>query len=134
MISKKWLLAAGASACSAFGVAACGRQLVERLSAAAPAAAVAANLSGEIAGAGSSAQEAAQEAWRAGFQDQNPDLTISYDPVGSGGGQEQFIAGGVDYAGSDKPFDSDQLTRRGEELRLRRTTWSRSRCTSRRSR
>jgi phosphate transport system substrate-binding protein len=67
-------------------------------------------LSGEIAGAGSSAQEAAQEAWRSNFQDQNPDVTISYDPVGSGGGREQFIAGGVAYAGSDSPLETSELT------------------------
>jgi phosphate transport system substrate-binding protein len=66
-------------------------------------------LSGEIAGAGSSAQEAAQEAWRSTFQDQNPDVTISYDPVGSGGGREQFIAGGVAYAGSDSPMETSEI-------------------------
>ena len=63
-------------------------------------------LSGEIAGAGSTAQQAAQEAWIAEFEDQNSGATISYDPVGSGGGREQFIAGGVAYAGSDAPFDT----------------------------
>jgi phosphate transport system substrate-binding protein len=110
VISKKWLLAAGSSVVLAFGVAACGSDNSSSDSGGSSSGSGATNLSGEIAGAGSSAQEAAQEAWRAGFQDQNSDLTISYDPVGSGGGQEQFIAGGVDYAGSDKPFDSDQLT------------------------
>lgn len=34
-------------------------------------------LSGSIAGAGSSAQAAAMEAWIAGFQQQNPDATVS---------------------------------------------------------
>src|SRR4051812_40216957 len=59
------------------------------------------NLTGKIAGAGSSAQEAAVQAWTSGIQSNNPDLTVSYDPVGSGGGREQFIAGGVQFAGSD---------------------------------
>ena len=36
-----------------------------------------------------------RQAWIAGFQDANPDATIAYDPVGSGGGREQFIAGGT---------------------------------------
>src|SRR5262245_20604443 len=67
------------------------------------------NLSGEIAGAGASSQEAAQEAWIAGFQDQNPDASVAYDPVGSGGGREQFIAGGTAFAGSDSPFDEEEL-------------------------
>src|SRR3954453_13878265 len=67
-------------------------------------------LSGNLAGAGSSAQDAAQQAWIAGFQEANPDVTISYDPVGSGGGREQFIAGGVAYAGSDAALKDDELT------------------------
>jgi phosphate transport system substrate-binding protein len=67
------------------------------------------NLSGKIAGAGSSAQEAAVQAWTAGVQGSNPDLTISYDPVGSGGGREQFVAGGVQFAGSDSALEEDEL-------------------------
>jgi len=75
-----------------------------------PSAAGSASLSGEIAGAGSTAQQAAQEAWIAGFQTANSDVTIAYDPVGSGGGREQFTAGGVAYAGSDAALDPDELT------------------------
>jgi phosphate transport system substrate-binding protein len=66
------------------------------------------SLSGEIAGAGSSAQQAAQEAWIAKFQEANSGVTISYDPVGSGAGREQFISGGSVYAGSDSPYSTDE--------------------------
>jgi phosphate transport system substrate-binding protein len=66
-------------------------------------------VSGTIAGAGSSAQAAAMEAWRASFQEANPDATVSYDPVGSGGGREQFVAGGVDFAGSDAALEDEEL-------------------------
>jgi phosphate transport system substrate-binding protein len=70
-----------------------------------------ANLSGEIAGAGSTAQQAAQEAWIAAFQQANPNVTIAYDPVGSGGGREAFIAGGKTvFAGSDSALADDELT------------------------
>ena len=69
-----------------------------------------ATLSGEIAGAGSTAQQAAQEAWIAGFQTANSGVSIAYDPVGSGGGREQFTAGGVAFAGSDAALDTDELT------------------------
>ncbi len=65
-------------------------------------------LSGNLKGAGSSAQEAAQGAWAAGFQTANPDVTVDYDPIGSGGGREQFIAGGVDFAGSDSALSTDE--------------------------
>jgi phosphate transport system substrate-binding protein len=64
--------------------------------------------SGEIAGAGSSAQEAAQEAWIAEFESANSDATISYDPVGSGGGREQFIAGGTAFGGSDAALEEEE--------------------------
>src|SRR5689334_21988438 len=67
------------------------------------------DLSGSIAGAGASSQAAAQEAWTAGFQQANADATISYDPVGSGGGREQFVSGGVDFAGSDSALDDTEL-------------------------
>ena len=65
-------------------------------------------LAGTIKGAGSSAQEAAQGAWAAGFQTKNSGVTVDYDPIGSGGGREQFIAGGVDFAGSDSSLSTDE--------------------------
>jgi phosphate transport system substrate-binding protein len=67
-----------------------------------------AEVSGEIAGAGSTAQQAAQEAWIAEFENANSGATISYDPVGSGGGREQFISGGVAYGASDTPLSEDE--------------------------
>jgi phosphate transport system substrate-binding protein len=65
-------------------------------------------LSGTLNGAGASSQEAAQQAWQAGFQTANADVTVNYDPVGSGGGREQFISGGVDFAGSDAYLDDEE--------------------------
>jgi phosphate transport system substrate-binding protein len=62
-------------------------------------------LSGTLNGAGSSAQQAAQDAWRAGFQKANPSVTVNYNPTGSGAGVEQFLAGGLDFAGSDAALD-----------------------------
>lgn len=69
----------------------------------------ASKLSGKLAGAGASSQEAAQNAWIAGFQTANPDVTVAYDPVGSGGGREQFVAGAVDFAGSDAALKDEEL-------------------------
>ena len=68
------------------------------------------DLSGTLNGAGASSQQAAVAAWKSGFQGENPDATVNYDPVGSGGGREQFIAGGTDFAGSDAYLDEDELT------------------------
>ena len=66
-------------------------------------------LSGTLNGAGSSAQEAAVAAWKKEFQTSNPDVTVNYDPVGSGGGREQFLAGGVAFAGSDSYLTDEEL-------------------------
>ena len=66
------------------------------------------SLSGTLNGGGASSQEAAQNAWRAGFQEANPEVTVNYDPIGSGGGREQFISAGYPFAGSDSYLDNEE--------------------------
>ena len=98
-MNRKWWLVSAASAVLAFAVAACGSSNDSS-----------SGVSGTLAGAGSSAQQAAQEAWTAKFEDQNSGATISYDAIGSGGGRDQFIAGGsTAFAGSDAAFDTTEL-------------------------
>jgi len=100
MSTKLWA-ALVASAVLAGGVAACGGSDDNGGGS---------GVSGTIAGAGASSQEAAQEAWKANFESANSGATVTYDPIGSGGGRDQFIAGGATaFAGSDSPFDSDEL-------------------------
>jgi len=109
MSRSRWIAVLASLAILAFGVAACGGSDEEGGGGSTEGSSeTASELSGEIAGAGSSAQEAAQEAWRAEFQNANSGVTISYDPVGSGGGREQFLAGGVAYAGSDAALSTDE--------------------------
>ena len=66
-------------------------------------------LAGTIDGAGASSQDAAQQAWIAAFQTANPDVTITYDPSGSGAGREAFIAGGVSFAGTDSSLKDEEI-------------------------
>jgi len=66
-------------------------------------------LSGTLVGAGASSQGAAQEAWVAGFQTANEEVTVSYDPIGSGGGRETFQSGASSFAGSDRAFKVDEI-------------------------
>ncbi len=73
-------------------------------------AATTSSLSGELVGSGASSQESAMEAWRAGFQSTNPDVTVSYDPVGSGGGRTAFLDGSVQFAGTDSALTDEELT------------------------
>ena len=76
------------------------------------------SLSGELAGSGASSQEVAVQAWTAGFQTANPDVTINYDPAGSGTGRESFQAGAVD---SPAPTARSDRRDRGRPVRrLRR--------------
>jgi phosphate transport system substrate-binding protein len=56
---------------------------------------------GTLNGEGSSAQKNAIEQAITDFQATCPDTTINYNPTGSGAGIKQFIAGQVDFAGSD---------------------------------
>jgi phosphate transport system substrate-binding protein len=69
----------------------------------------ASSLSGNLVGAGASSQDAAQQAWIAGFQTANPDVTIDYDPSGSGAGRETFQSGASAFAGSDRAFKDEEL-------------------------
>lgn len=115
MSRARWLVVIAAAAILALGVAACGGGSDSSSSSGASTeseseggGAPAAEVSGEVAGAGSTAQQAAQEAWIAEFENANGGATISYDPVGSGGGREQFISGGVAFGASDTPLSEDE--------------------------
>lgn len=48
--------------------------------------------------------------WIATLTSVAPDLTVSYEAVGSGGGREQFLSGGVQFAGTDSPLKPEEVT------------------------
>ncbi|MBS1679368.1 MAG: phosphate ABC transporter substrate-binding protein PstS [Actinobacteria bacterium] len=117
MSSSKWLAVFAAACVLVLGLAACGggsdttsgtSGTKESSETESGGGAPSAEVSGEIAGAGSTAQQASQEAWIAEFENANGGATISYDGVGSGGGREQFISGGVAFAGSDTPLSESE--------------------------
>jgi len=66
-------------------------------------------LTGTLVGIGASSQGSAQEAWVKAFQTANPEVTVEYSPDGSGAGREAFIAGGADFAGSDRALNDEEL-------------------------
>jgi phosphate transport system substrate-binding protein len=106
--------AVSAAVAGSLALAACGASNEGGSTTAASGSNSAAQLSGDLVGAGSSAQQAAMQAWAAGFNTEQPGVTFSYDPVGSGGGREQFLAGGTDFAGSDAALSDDELTKAKE--------------------
>lgn len=71
-------------------------------------AASSANLSGTLKGGGATSQEKAQGAWVAMMQDNNQDLTVNYEPVGSGDGIANFVSGGYSFAGTDSALTDDE--------------------------
>jgi phosphate transport system substrate-binding protein len=107
------IAAVGIATSGALILAGCGAAN-ESGGSAAPTGSGAAAVTGTISGAGASTQQAATQAWVAGFNAANPDATINYDPSGSGAGRTQFIAGGVDYAGSDSYLKDDELAKAKE--------------------
>lgn len=70
-------------------------------------------LSGTIDATGASSQAAAQEAWVAAFQTSNPDVTVNYEPTGSGTGRENFLEGGSNFIGSDRAFNDEEIAAGG---------------------
>ena len=98
-------VATGTALTMALGLSACGAANEETDTASSS------DLSGQISGAGATSQEAAMAAWQAGFQSANPEVTVNYDPVGSGSGVEQFLSGGVAFAGSDSYLEDAELAK-----------------------
>ena len=62
---------------------------------------------GTLNGEGSSAQKNAIEEAAASFGEACPGATVNYNPTGSGTGIKQFIAGQVDFAGSDSALKTE---------------------------
>jgi phosphate transport system substrate-binding protein len=72
------------------------------------------DLSGNLALGGATSQESAMQAWIAGFGSANPDVTVSYDPTGSGGGRTGFLEGSFAFAGSDSAMDDEEKAKSKE--------------------
>ena len=58
---------------------------------------------------GSTAQQNAIALFNHLWAQSCPGKNVSYNPTGSGAGRAQFVAGHVDFAGSESPLTSDQI-------------------------
>lgn len=63
----------------------------------------------ELTAEGSTAQQNAMAVLSHVWGQYCPRKSVAYNPTGSGAGREQFIAGHVDFAGSDSPLIADQI-------------------------
>lgn len=64
---------------------------------------------GQLTAEGSSAQQKAMSVFSAKYSQAVPGAQFSYNSTGSGAGQKQFIAGQVNFGGSDSPLDDSQM-------------------------
>ncbi|MDQ1439183.1 MAG: phosphate transport system substrate-binding protein [Acidimicrobiaceae bacterium] len=64
--------------------------------------------SGSISGAGSTFVQTIAQQWIKDYATACPGATVNYQGVGSGAGIQQFIAGTVDFAGSDVTMKPDE--------------------------
>jgi phosphate transport system substrate-binding protein len=62
-----------------------------------------------LTGEGSTAQQNAIASFNQEWRRLCPGKNVSYNPTGSGAGREQFIAGHVDFGGSDLPLTAAQI-------------------------
>ena len=68
-----------------------------------------ATLSGSLSGAGATFPEPLYVEWIGEFQMANPDVTLNYQGIGSGGGIEQFTKMTVDFGASDAPMKDEEI-------------------------
>lgn len=61
----------------------------------------------DLTAEGSTSQQNAIALFNHAWAKQCPGKNLSYNPTGSGAGRQQFIAGHVDFAGSDSPLDDE---------------------------
>jgi len=107
LVSSLTLAACGSdNNAAASGSSAASTAAMTTSAAAAPA--VDCGTGGTINAEGSSAQKNAIEQAIASFADVCPDITVNYNPTGSGAGITQFNAAQVDFAGSDSALNADK--------------------------
>ncbi|OBK46217.1 phosphate ABC transporter substrate-binding protein PstS [Mycobacterium kubicae] len=106
------VIAAAVTVCSAL-VTACGgadnRHAGSIPGLGAPPQSVACGGKNTVTAEGSTAQQNAMALFNKVWSQTCPGKTVSYNPTGSGAGREQFIAGHVDFAGSDSPLVATQI-------------------------
>src|SRR6266571_3407530 len=69
------------------------------------------NFSGSIAGAGATFPNPIYQQWLVDYNKDNPNIKVSYDSIGSGGGVAQITANTVQFGASDAPMKPDERTK-----------------------
>jgi phosphate transport system substrate-binding protein len=118
----KQVVAASGAVAAAIALAACSSSSSSSSSAPSSAAAsspaaassspsTSASASGTISGAGSTFQTNFQQGAISAFKSVDPNITVNYNPVGSGTGRTDLYSNTVLYAGSDSPIPSKEASK-----------------------
>ena len=70
-------------------------------------------------GAGATFPNPMYSKWFNEYHNQHSDIQINYQPIGSGGGIRQVIAGTVDFGASDMPMTDEQLKEAQDKLKTK---------------
>jgi phosphate transport system substrate-binding protein len=70
-----------------------------------------------LSGAGATFPQPVYSQWIAAYQQVDPQVTIDYQGIGSGGGKKSIIDGTVDFAGSDSLVTDDEYSK-GKDLQM----------------
>jgi phosphate transport system substrate-binding protein len=118
----KQVVAASGAVAAAIALAACSSSSSSSSSAPSSAAAstpaaassspsTSASASGTISGAGSTFQTNFQQGAISAFKSVDPNITVNYNPVGSGTGRTDLYSNTVLYAGSDSPIPAKETSK-----------------------
>ncbi|WP_199189931.1 phosphate ABC transporter substrate-binding protein PstS [Mycolicibacterium aichiense] len=112
---KAFFVTASATAITGLTLTACGSDNNAATSSSTNAASGSSSASADCGGKnavtaeGSTAQQNAVAVFNQVWGQKCPGKNLSYNPTGSGAGVTQFVAGQVDFAGSDSPLSKDQV-------------------------
>ena len=109
MISRNWLVAAGAVAALAFGVAACGGDDDGNGGSSDNGNGDSAELSGSVLIDGSSTVAPLSEPMGVLFAEEHADVDVSVGTSGTGGGFEKFCAGETDISDASRAIADDEI-------------------------
>jgi phosphate transport system permease protein/phosphate transport system substrate-binding protein len=77
-----------------------------------------------INGAGATFPFPLIDTWRVEYQKVNPDVSLNYASIGSGGGIKQFTEKTVDFGGTDAPLSSTEFQKAGNAVHIPETIGS----------
>jgi phosphate transport system substrate-binding protein len=108
---KQVVTIGGAVVAVALSVAACSSSSSTPSAASGSSSPSTSSVSGTINAAGSTFQTNFQQGAISAFKSVDPNITVNYDPVGSGTGRDDLYANTVLFAGSDSPIPSSEQSK-----------------------